>query len=430
MNRRHLLLVGLLVLAASYLVAGGAIDPTSEPAEPETLDRDRLVQPAENGSYVWPYTSRDRSTDEQTLALNLIIHGDDERVQRTLVAQDELEWEELDPDEEDEPEVYDDAEDSIQWDDAHGSTRYTYADTGPHGGEGVWVDESYQLHAGDYLGSRHHIRAYTTEYDDWTAIQVHQEHFDFFRLRHTVTDIQDSQNTLEAEYLDEPFVEEVRREYHGTHGGWNDGWLSVIELAIVGPLAIGGVLGALGLVGRDTAKGIVRGTRRLLRWVRLNVRGFVLVGALAGIVVGVRSAGLAVEAAVPWITPQAFVVVLYPILAVGLPTTVIVLTQSLERAGRLLRLQRVVSWLGRPLEPQSAFAFTVVGLGLGFVLDFVSVGVTTLPLEVLLHRVGLLVTLGLLAAGTARNDTEGVALFVVGLLGWVVGLAMPLLGYL
>ncbi|WP_436346789.1 hypothetical protein [Natronorubrum sp. FCH18a] len=426
MNRRHLLLFGLFVLAASYLVAGGIIDPTTEPTEPETLDRDQLVQPEENGSYIWPYTSRDRSAGERALAINLLVHGSDERVHRTLVAQEELEWEELGSEAEDEPETYED-EDSIQWDDAHGSTRYTYADTGPHGGEGVWIEESYQLHTGTYLGSRQHIRAYTTEHDDWTAIQVHQEYFDWFRLRHSVTDIQESQNDLEAEFLDEPYVEEVRREYHGTHEGWNDGWLSVIELAIIAP-SVG--IGLLGLLGGETTRGIVRGTRHLLGWAYLNIRGFILVGALAGLVVGVRIAGLAVEAAVPWITPQAFVTVLYPILVVGLPVTAIVLTQPLERATRFLRLQRVASWLGRPLKPQSAFAFTAVGLGVGFILDFVGIGITTLPLQLLLHRLGLMIALGLLAAGSARSDSEGAVLFGIGLLGWIVGLAMPLFGYL
>lgn len=430
MNRRHLLLVGLLILAASYLVAGGVIDPTTEPAEPETPDRDRLVQPEDNGSYIWPYTSRDRSTDERTLAINLLIHGSDERVQRTLAAQEDLEWEETDPEAEDEPEDYEDAGDPIQWDDAHGSTRYTYIDTEPHGSEGVWIEESYQLHTGTYLGSRYHIRAYTTEHDDWTALQVHQEYFDWFRLRHSVTDIQKSQNTLEAEFLDEPYVEEVRREYHGTHGGWNDGWLSAVELATVTPIVAWGALGLLGLFGGETTRGLVRGTRHLLRWMYLNSRGFILVGALAGLVLGVRSAGLAAEAAVPWISPQAFIVVLYPILVVGLPVTATVLTQPLERASRLLRLQRVVNWLGEPLAPQSAFAFTVVGLGLGFILDFVGIGITTLPIQLLLHRLGLMIALGLLAAGAARSDGEGVVLFGIGLLGWIIGLAMPLLGYL
>ncbi|WP_049928344.1 hypothetical protein [Halopiger goleimassiliensis] len=430
MKRRHLLLLGLVVLAGSYLIAGGILDPTSDPDEPERLDRDQLVQPAENDSYIWPYTSRDRSTDERTLAINLLIHGSDERVRQALEDQAELEWETLDSDDEDVPEGSEHPEDPTRWDDAHGSTRYTYFDTEPHGGEGVWVAERYQLHAGTYLGSRQHVRAYTTEHDDWTAIQVHQEYFDFFRLRHSVTDIQDARTTLEGEFLEAPYVEAVSREYHGTHRGWNDGWLSVIELAILGPLVTSGLVWVLGSIGGEKTKGLVRGTRHLLGWIYLNSRGFVLAGALVAIVLGVRSAGLAVEAAVPWITPQAFVVVLYPVLAVGLPVTAFVLTQPLERASRFLRLQRVASWLGEPLEPQAAFGFTVVGLTVGFVLDVVAIGITALPLELLLHRSGLIVALGLLAAGTARSDAEGAVLSTIGLLGWVVGLVMPLLGYL
>ena len=435
MNRHRLLLVGLIVLAASYLIAGGALDPLTESTEPETLERDQLIQPAENGSYIWPYTSRERSTDGRTLAINLVVRGSDERVRRTLAGQADLEWEEIDPETEtaeEEPNVSADPEEPIRWDDAHGSTRYTYVDAGPNGEGTGWIAADYQLHTGSYLGSRYHIRAYTTEHDDWTAIQVHREYFDWFRLRHSVTDIQGSRNALEAEFLDEPYVDEVRREYHGTHGGWNDGWLSVVELATVVPVLTGSVVGLLGLVdGRsETARGLVRGTRTLLRWAYQNSRGFVLLGALAGLVVGVRTAGLAAEAAVPHITPQAFIVVLYPVLAVGVPVTALVLTQPLERARRFRRLQRVASWLGDPLNPQSAFAFSVVGLGAGFVLDFVGIGITTLPIRLLLHRLGLMIALGLLAAGSARSDAEGVALFGMGLAGWVVGLAMPLLGYL
>ena len=437
MNRRLLLLLGLLVLAASYLIAGGALDPRDEPPEPETLERDQLIQPDENGSYVWPYTSRERSTNERTLAINLVVHGDDDRVQRALVDQEELEWEELDAEEvaENESATVEDVDDGSQWGDAHGSTRYTYVDREPHGEGPTWIDEAYQLHTGTYLGSRYHIRAYTTDNDDWTAIQVHREYFDYFRLRHSVTDIQGSQTALEAEFLQEPYVEEVRREYHGTHGGWNDGWISVVELASVAPVANGVALALLGVLGlldgrSETARGLVRVTRELLAWAYRNVRGFVLLGALAGLVLGVRSAGLAVEAAVPWITPQAFVAVLYPILTAGLPITAIVLTQPLERGTRFLRLQRVAAWIGEPLAPQSAFAFSLTGLGLGFLLDFVVLGIATLPLELLVHRLGLMVALGLLAAGAARSDAEGAALFGFGLVGWIVGLAMPLLGYL
>lgn len=433
MRRRHLVLLGLFVLTVSYLFAGGLIDPTADPADVETLDREQLVQPEAGGSYIWPYTSREHSTDGRTLAINVIIHGDDDRIRQALVDQSELEWEETEPDEQDaEPDTYEIiAEDgTIEWDDAHGSTRYTYFDTGPHGGNGVWVDESYQLHTGAYLGSRHHVRAYTTTLDDWTGIQIHQEYWDWFSLRHTVTDIQDSRNTLEADFIEQPYVDEVSREYHGTTGGWNDGWISVIELATLVPLAFIGVLGLFGTNAGEKTRLIWRETRRLLGWVLANSRGFILAAVLAGLFLGVRSAGLFLETVTSWITPQAFVVVLYPILVIGLPVSALVLSQPLEAATRFLRLQRGVSWLGRPLQPQPAFVFTVLGLGVAFGLDFASMGVVALPIQLLLHRLGLLVALGLIAAGAAQTDREGKALLTVGLLGWIVGLLLPLLGYI
>ncbi|QSW98217.1 hypothetical protein [Haloterrigena alkaliphila] len=443
MNRRKLLLIlGLLVLVGSYLVAAGVVDPTDEPAESETIDSERLVQPEANGSYIWPYTSRARSIDGRTLAINFVVHGSDERVRRALVDEAELEWQpaETETDGEAAPENetnetnetnrtgFENRTRSNDWDDAHGSIRYTYVDTGPHGGDGRWIKESYQLHRGTYMGSRIHIRAYTTDHDDWTAIQAHREYWDWFRLRHTVTDIQDSRNTLEAEFLDEPYVDEVRREYHGTHKGWNDGWLSVVEL--VPAIAIVLVGGVASLLSTDTSRELWRSARRLIRWAYRNVRGFVLATALAGLVLGVRSAALAAEAAITSITPQAFVVVLYPLLVIGLPVTTILLTRPLEGASRFVRVRRVASWLGAPLEPQPAFAFTAVGVGTGFILDFVGLGVTALPVELLLHRVGLVVALGIVAAGSARNDAEGAGLLALGLVGWCIGLAMPLLGYL
>lgn len=425
MNRRQLLLVGLLVLAVSYLVASGVVDVASDSTDYEAPASDRLVQPEEGGSYLWPYTSHGRSPDDRTLAINLVIHGSDERVQQALVDRTELEWEETDPEEEAQEETYEVAaeDEAIEWDDAHGSTRYTYFDTSPHGGEGVWVTESYQLHTGSYLGSRHHIRAYTPTTDDWTAIQIHQEYWDWFRLRHTVTDIQDSQSTLETEFLDQPYVEEVRREYHGTNGPRHDGWLSVIELATVG------LVGALGLLERETLRTVRRETSDLLVWIRANVRGFVLAAALAGLFLGVRTAGIVLETTLSGINPKAFVAVLYPILAFGLPLVTIVLTQPLEAASRFLRFHRGASWLGRPPEPQPALVFTVAGLGSAFVLDFAGLGISALPMALFLHRLGLLFALGLLAAGAARTDGRGSLLFVAGLSGWAVGLAMPLLGY-
>ena len=128
MRRRHLLLFGLFVLTASYLVASGTIDLPDDSPEPETLEQEQLVQPMEGGSYLWPYTSRARSTDSQTLAINLIIHGNDERVRQALVNQSELEWEETDPEEQDAETNTTDItsrEETTEWHEARGSTRYT-----------------------------------------------------------------------------------------------------------------------------------------------------------------------------------------------------------------------------------------------------------------------------------------------------------------
>lgn len=432
MRRRHLLLIGLIVLTGSYLVAGGLIDLPEDSTEPETLDRDQLVQPAEGGSYIWPYTSRDRSTTNRTLAINLIIHGDDERVRQTLIDRSNLEWEETDAEEQDaeaDTSELSAEEDAIEWEAARGSTRYTYFDTGPHEGEGIWVRESYQLHTGTYLGSRYHIRAYTTSSDDWTGIQIHQEYWDWFSLSHSVMNVQESRNTLESEFIEQPYVDEVRREYHGVERGKNDGWLSAIELATLSSVISISVLGFIGITAGSTLAKVWHETWRLIGWIQANIRGFLLAIVLAGLFLGIRSAGLILETAMPWVTPKLFVAVLYPILVIGLPLAAIVFSRPLEGATRFLRLQYGVSWLGQPLKPQPAFVFTIMGLGTAFLLDFAGLGIKAVPLELLLHRLGLLFALGLLAAGAARSDLEGKGLLGLGLVGWIVGLVMPLIGY-
>jgi hypothetical protein len=63
------------------------------------------------------------------------------------------------------------------------------------------------------------------------------------------------------------------------------------------------------------------------------------------------------------------------------------------------------------------------------VLDFGGLGVEAIPVQLVLHRVGLTVALGLLAAGATRIDERGAGLLVVGGVGWILGLVMPLVGY-
>jgi len=493
-NRRQLIVAGFVVLSISYVVAGGLGQPTSTPSEKRDMSDAKLIQPVDNGSYLWPYTSRHRSTAGRTLAINLIIHGDDERVKTVLTEQTTLDWELTEPatnnstqpaaNESDtlepqngsiDPSTVDGnqsngtptANDSvvgtatangtdvgtatadesnatngttrnrtrvlslrvddaaIDWNDAHGSTRYSYIDARPNGGEATWLDESYQIHAGDYFGSRHHIRAYTVSEANWTAIQIHQEYWDWFRLRHTVTDIRNAGHALESDFVEQPYVTDVRREYYGVNRGWNDGWISEVVLAPGLAVAL-----VLGLFSRETRRELQRDGRLALGWLRENVRGFVLAAVLAGQYLSVRSAGIALESVWPALDPRTYIVVLYPAIAVGLPVVAFVFAQPFGATSRFQRLQRVARWLGRPLDALPALAFTVVGLGWAFVLDFGGLGVNAVPVQLVLHRIGLAFALGLIAAGSTRIDERGGGLLAVGIVGWVVGLGMPLFGYL
>ena len=419
MNRRRLLFAAaVVVLAGTYLLAGSVgLFPAEDPERAvTTVDDDRLVQPTDNGTYLWPYTSRSESPRERTLAINVIIHGDSERVKRALMDTGDLDWEPLDEDEQDaEAETYNiSVQDGVDWDDADGSTRYSYLDSSPHGGDAEWVDESYQLHSGTYLGSRSHIRAYHSESDDWTAIQVHEEYFDWFRLRHTVTDIHEPARVIEDDFIDQPFVEDVSRTHYGLDGGWSDGWISSIELAIIGLLST--------VFARNTRTVVASLARDLGKWAVTNRHGFLLGAALAGLLLGVRAAGIALEAVVTGYSPQYIAGVLYPLLVFGPPIIVLALAPR--------------------LRPLGAFGFTVVGLGVGFVYDFAMIDLGTVPVQLVLHRLGLMVALGLLAVAvvsshnSGRFSDDGLAdepdppLILLAGVGWLVGLALPLFGYL
>lgn len=466
LTRRRLLVIGLFILAGTYLSAGGLGIPTLNPAEENTPAEDKLVQPVEDGSKLWPYTSRGKTTKQRTLATNVIIIGDDTRIKRVLTRQSKLQWElaqetngtangttnetanatdgttnETDfvdaptPVAANETNVTVANETDTQpvtlkrrglgWSDTHGATRYTYIDARPAGGGAGWVKEAYQIHAGEYFGSRSHIRAYTTPSTNWTAIQIHREYFDWFRLRHTVTGIQPSRNALESNFLEKPFVQEVRREYHGVNRGWNDGWLSEIELVSGAALLL-----VMSLLTRETHRSLQDEGKRLFRWFRSSIRGFALAGGLVGLVLGVRSAAILYENTLPNADPKLMFAALYPVLAVGLPILVFVSAQSFGATARFPRLQRIARRFGPPLDALHAFGFAFLGLTLAFVLDFGSIGVSRIPVQLVLHRVGLACGLGLIAAGSTHVDERGAGLLVIGIAGWLVGLAMPLAGYI
>ncbi|MXR51390.1 hypothetical protein GRX03_07210 [Halovenus sp. WSH3] len=420
MSRRRVL-VGL-VFAALCLVAlsyagASAVDPPTESTPDTSSPPDpKLVQPADNVSKLYPYTSKRRSTSGRTLPINVVIHGDPGDVRTALTDRSDLGFEEL-PAEESEAgnETYQiDIEDSeLDWNDASGSPRYIYIQDD---GGGRWLRESYQLHEGNYMGERQHIRAYEDPDGEYTAIQIHREYFDFFQLRHNVVDIEDSGQMLEDEFLDQPFVDRVSREYFGTRGRWTDGWTVSIHLGALIPTALFGVFALGSVVSASTRRAVWSLTRNFGSWARTNWAGFVLAAGLVVTVVGTRAFALALENTFTETYPQVFAGVAYPILALGPPA--------------------VVAVLARRLSPLPAFGFAVFGLVAALAADTMWVGLGVVPVQVFLHRFGLALTLGVLALGVAREvsddpeaiDEERGVLIAAGLLAWFGGLALPLFG--
>ncbi|WP_435094827.1 hypothetical protein [Halorubrum sp. N11] len=399
--RRTTLVVALLVavgvgLAASGFFAGAgdeAPPPIIDEPEPSAVDEGSLI--TVDGDYrLWPYTSRSTSVDGRTLAINVLFHADAETTRRAIEGRSETDWEQT---EAAEAAATADAEQvralvERDWADAHSSDRYSYVE-GPDGG--VWLEETFELHDGAYLGVRDHLRAYESPDGAYTAVQAHEEYYDWFRLRHTVPGIDDPAVRLEDEFIHGAVDAEVSREYRGIDGGWSDGWVSVIELASLALLS-----GAL--LRRRTRVATVELAHRARREAARHADAALLGAALAAVVVGVRVAGVALETAYPGIGPKLIAAPLYLSIAVGIPALV------LARAPGS--------------DPSAALLGVVVGLGAGFVVDFAALGVAVPP-GLLVHRVALLAAIGLVAMGRAAVDRPALA---AGLAAWAVGLALPL----
>lgn len=372
MRRRDVLLAVLLVGAGVYgttVVGAPASNPSDAPP-------DQLVAPEGADSYIWPYTSRSRSTAGRTLALNVVVHGEPEQVRRIFEARTDVNWTA------DDPNV---TADISPWRPAHGSVRYTYH-TPAKNETGQWVPAEYQLAVGNYFGQRTHIRAYPSASGNWTALQAHTEYWDWFRVRHTVTGVAPAAQFVEQDLRDEPFVTEVSEMHHGHTGGGSAGWWTVVELGPALLFAAGAVpLTTRRLSGRDTS----------------------IVVGLLGLVLGVRAFGLAAEAVFPGANPKLFVVVGYPILAAGPPALLSVLASDRQA----LRVS----------------VLAVVGLVAATGLDLALVGVVHVPSRIVFHRIALAAALGVVAFGTARGDRRVVG---IGLAAWVTALLGPLLGVL
>ncbi|WP_066412387.1 hypothetical protein [Halorubrum aethiopicum] len=409
---RTRVVVALLLVVGAGLVLSGLLGGTVERPEPGEVPEESLIE-VEGDYELWPYTSRSRSVYGQTLAINVVFRNDAETIEGTLTADPNADWRETEEAEETDefgdraegdngtaltdpvdPDGPDPVRDLVEgnWESASGSERYSYF-RGPDGG--VWKAVTFEIHDGTYLGTRDHIRAYESPAGEYTAVQIHEEYYDWFRLRHTVSDIDDPATRLEDEFIDNPTAAEVTREYRGIEGGWSDGWLSVIEVMVFLPTA-----GAL--LRRRTREATLEAAYRLRREGNRHGAALALAVTLAAVFASVRYVGVAVETAYPALPPKAIAAPLYLVIAVGLPTIVVI---GSERA-----------------DPTAAFLGVVLGLGAGFVLDFAAVGVAVPP-GLIVHRVAVLAALGLIAVGRAAEDRP---VLVAGAVAWAIGLALPL----
>jgi hypothetical protein len=413
-------------LGSAFLGPSGATADDRPPTE-------QLLKPTDTEGLVWPYTSRGHTTEGRTLALNVVIVGSPEAVRAALTDRSELAWETAESDRgvdgnvtvsenvslSDDVRLPENVTISV-WNPARGAARYTYV--GEDAQSGAWVHSEYQLATGTYLGSRTHIRAYPGPSDKWTALQAHTEYWDWYRLRHTVTGVTEGARVVERDLRDEPFVEEVSRVYHGHRGGGSDGWMTVIELSSavrtawtvpttdeIGGTPIGEVAELRPLwsaAGTTSAAALLAIAASSIRR-RVAPRDVALPAAMIALVLGVRVAGITAESAFPATNPKVFAAVLYPVLVAGPPM--------------------IAAALVRDRTTTHAGVLVAAGLGAGFVLDLGSVGVSVVPIRLVLQRTALIGALGLFTHGLARENRTVAG---AGLVAWIAVLVASLLGLL
>lgn len=375
----------LLVAVMGVLAATGVtptVGGTSLDHDDSVPPSDQLIEPSDAAGELWLYTSKTRSTSGRVLALNLVVMGENSTVRTALVDRADRNWTTVDGHRSVRVEP-----NASPWRDARGGVRYTYVRP-PRSGPGEWVDASYQLGTGTYLGGRVHLRAYPSPTGNWTAFQAHREYWDWYRLGHTVTGTTVAAATVESDLGTEPFVGNVTVHDHGVDRGGSDGWLLVVELAAVAVVA----------------GSVVDRRRSELADLASNTR---LVLAVAGIVVGVRVVGIASDVVLPSISQVPFVAVLYPALVAGPPIAVVAYGRD------------------RPVFETTVAA--TGGLALGIVVDAVLLGITRVPWVLLQHRLALVAAFATLAAGIAARDRT---VTIVGVLAWLVVIGAPLFGFL
>ncbi len=389
--------IGSVAVAESV---GEEYDPTTE-----------IVDLPHEEQAMWLYTSRGQSFGEATLAINLIIHENSRTVEQRLLTDGVGDWRELDEDEQDighEEGVFLPQNATVQWDRTVGDTRYVFL----LGHDAQWMTESFEVQDGDYLGSRYHIRVYEPPGDDaeWTAMQAHDEYWDLFDARHVVTSVEEGQSYVEEEYIADDDYRVVRDHVGGEDRVDFDGWLTVIEpreeeaqssLLILGLL----LLGATAV--RTAREGVSDAVERVT--LEREFRTFVLGGGLVAVYMFVRLAAVSLERTVD-LPPNTIAALLYPVLFFGLPITTYLLARHLDR---------IQSFTGASL-----------GFLTALLVDYTYLGITAVPLDILVHRGALIIALGLIAVGGSQTERENPDLpshVQIGVLLWLVATLLPLL---
>lgn len=434
-SRARLLFVGILALAAGFALVG----PTFSFNPPGDGAADAPSRTAKNVKYVypvsdsnvrmWPYTSRARSFDQATLPINIVIYEDPATVRRLLASGGSLYWDQNASKWQTEAhgtenETSLNATD-VNWGRSQGAARYTYIET-PRGGG--WHDAIYQLHKGDYFGTRYHLRFYEgrNETKTWTVVQAHHEHWDWFRLRHQVDSLSSAQHFTERDLMATGLLADIRRERYGNGGAIDaDGWVTVAEFAPVvaqgpGPGPTAGresntdsaALGVpvLGILLAAAAKRRAEQTATDAG-IRITRYHLALFASTAALLPAVRAGSIAVERAFPASSPVLVGGPLYVLLALGLPTLAVL--------------------FGRFLPAEEAFTATVLGFGTGTMVDYAYLEIGALPFDAVVHRLVLLLGLGLIAAGGVRWGDDRLTqhrYHLVGLIVWVSALLWPLVG--
>ncbi|MFC4436469.1 MULTISPECIES: hypothetical protein [Natrialbaceae] len=460
MRRSHV--VAVVLIAAAFLFIGGpsllfssSIDEPTEDAQ-ETPE---LVSLEDSESEFWRFLSPQERFQERS-PVNVIVRGETDDVLWAMSERGDGDWEEVEEKEEE-------AEDGpgndtilenntvlenttvleedgrhatgIAWGEATGATRYAWIDPGP-GEDGYWATESLQFEDGDYYGQRYHIRLYESpnEDDEWLAMQAHTEHFDWFTLRHRVDGVEAAQSKVETDFMDHPRVdteEDVRRIYLDNAGPSDaNGWATVVDLTGMVVLPAGAGLVANRRVRRASSAGETLEERPAERESsglggrltdhdrqriaaaagRLEAGHVILLFTILALLLGVRMGGLLLERRTHFLTPHMIAALLYPVIAVGIPTATYLIARGLTR-----RLDAAIVAAG--------------SLSLAIWLDYGLLGVDAIPLDVVLQRMLVVIALGLIAAGAAKRATRESRfndLLLAGVAMWVLVLVGILFGYL